>query len=167
MLAHDWLGSGLTFQVMICKVIANVDDCFFCFLKWCLRRWEVFSEWGQSRFIYLCPGVLCYAAKLYLLIYAFLSTWFVSHFISVDVNIFYNWMIINFVVLTWTRYWTKIDISVISDMWQHCNDMYSSSSEHYNDVIMSAIIYSTVYSGADQRKHLSSASLAFVRGIHQ
>ena len=28
------------------------------------------------------------------------------------------------------------------------------------------IVYSTVYSGADQRKHQSSASLAFVRGIH-
>ena len=29
------------------------------------------------------------------------------------------------------------------------------------------IAYSTVYSGADQRKHQSSASLAFVRGIHR
>ena len=47
---------------------------------------------------------------------------------------------------------------------------------HYNDVIMSAIasqiisltiVYSTVYSGANQRKHLSSASLAFLRGIHR
>ena len=46
----------------------------------------------------------------------------------------------------------------------------------YNNVIMSAmasqitnltIVYSTVYSGADQRKHQSSASLAFVRGIHR
>ena len=27
------------------------------------------------------------------------------------------------------------------------------------------IVYSTVYSGADERKHLNSASLAFVRGI--
>ena len=50
------------------------------------------------------------------------------------------------------------------------------SSCHYNDVIMSAmtsqiasltICYSTVYSCADQRKHQSSASLAFVRGIHR
>ena len=48
--------------------------------------------------------------------------------------------------------------------------------DHYNDVIMGAmasqitsltVIYSTVYSGADQRKHQSSASLAFVRGIHR
>ena len=29
------------------------------------------------------------------------------------------------------------------------------------------IVYSTVYSGTDQRKHGSSASLAFVRGIHR
>ena len=47
---------------------------------------------------------------------------------------------------------------------------------HYNDVVMGAIVsqitslaivYSAVYSGADQRKHQSSASLAFVRGIHR
>ena len=47
---------------------------------------------------------------------------------------------------------------------------------HYNDVIMSvmasqitslAIVYSTVYSGSDQRKHQSSASLAFLLGIHR
>ena len=29
------------------------------------------------------------------------------------------------------------------------------------------IVYSAVYSGTDQRKHQSSASLAFVRGIHR
>ena len=29
------------------------------------------------------------------------------------------------------------------------------------------IVYSTVYSDEDQRKHFSSASLAFVLGIHQ
>ena len=47
---------------------------------------------------------------------------------------------------------------------------------HNDDVIMGtiasqitslAIVYSTVHSGADQRKHQSSASLAFVRGIHR
>ena len=47
---------------------------------------------------------------------------------------------------------------------------------HYNDVTMDtmasqivslAIVYSTVYSGIDQRKHQSSASLASVRGIHR
>ena len=48
-------------------------------------------------------------------------------------------------------------------------------TNHYNDVIMSAItsqitsltiVYSTVYSGADQRKHQIPALLAFVWGIH-
>ena len=47
---------------------------------------------------------------------------------------------------------------------------------HYNDVIMGTmasqitsltIVYSNFYSGADQRKHQSSASLAFVWGIHR
>ena len=30
-----------------------------------------------------------------------------------------------------------------------------------------AIVYSAFYSGADQRKHQSAASLAYVRGIHR
>ena len=47
---------------------------------------------------------------------------------------------------------------------------------HYDDVIMGTIasqitsltsVYSTVYSGADQSKHQSSTSLAFVWGIHR
>ena len=47
---------------------------------------------------------------------------------------------------------------------------------HYNDVIMGTmasqidsltIVFSTVYSDADQRKNQSSASLAFMRGIHR
>ena len=47
---------------------------------------------------------------------------------------------------------------------------------HYNDVIMGAItshitslniVYSTVYSGADQRKNQHPASLAFAWGIHR
>ena len=51
-----------------------------------------------------------------------------------------------------------------------------SCAIHYNDVIMSpvasqitnlSIVYSTVYSDADHRKHQSSASLAIVRGIHR
>ena len=56
-------------------------------------------------------------------------------------------------------------------LWRQCNEL----KLHYNDVILSAmtfqitgvsIVCSIVCSGADQRKHKSSASLAFVRGIH-
>ena len=48
--------------------------------------------------------------------------------------------------------------------------------QHYDDVTMSGlasqitsltIVYSTIYPGADQRKHQTSASLALVRGIHR
>ena len=36
-----------------------------------------------------------------------------------------------------------------------------------SQITILTIVYSTVYSGADQRKHQSSALLAFVRGIHR
>ena len=62
----------------------------------------------------------------------------------------------------------------------YCNELTHTVNEiwkyHYNDVIMTTIasqitsltvVYSTVYSDADQRKHQSSASLAFVWGIHR
>ena len=63
-----------------------------------------------------------------------------------------------------TNFWIKFLIHV------------KISCQHYHDVIMGAIasqitsltiVYSTVYSGTDQRKHQSSASLAFVLGIHR
>ena len=50
------------------------------------------------------------------------------------------------------------------------------STCHYSDILVGemafqitslTIVYSTVYSGADQRKHQNSASLAFVYGIHR
>ena len=52
----------------------------------------------------------------------------------------------------------------------------ASTVAHYNDVIMGTIasqitsltiVYSTFYSDADHKKHQSSASLAFVRGLHR
>ena len=73
-------------------------------------------------------------------------------------------------------------------MWRHCNEPHNFCSwmldnnrilniiSHYSDVIMGVmayqitsltVVYSIVYSGADQRKHQSSASLAFERGIHR
>ena len=36
-----------------------------------------------------------------------------------------------------------------------------------SQITILTIVYWTVYSGADQRKHQSSASLAFVWGIHR
>ena len=56
-----------------------------------------------------------------------------------------------------------------------CTD-WASICWHYDDVIMTmlasqitslTVVYSIVYSGVNQRKHQSSASLAFVREIHR
>ena len=74
----------------------------------------------------------------------------------------------------------KYDTSTWSDIWflritDFRGDIRARSC-HINDVIMGEIasqitslttVYSTVYSDADQRKHQSSASQAFLRGIQR
>ena len=64
-----------------------------------------------------------------------------------------------------------VTLSCTCMVWLHHCTVY-----HYGEVIMGmmasqitslTIVYLTIYSGADQRKHQSSASLAFVRGIHR
>ena len=75
--------------------------------------------------------------------------------------------------------WTFAAISFYA--WANDAELYRCAVSliahlHYNDVITNAmasqitsltIVYSTVYSGTDQRKHQSSATLAFVRGIYR
>ena len=86
------------------------------------------------------------------------------------------------VEFTWTH-WTLAKGCVLTFMYTSTNTwscMLMSQQQphvrHYNDVIMGTIasqitslviVYLTVYSDADQRKHQISASLAFVRGIHR
>ena len=74
-----------------------------------------------------------------------------------------------------------IDLGRNEGVYSHLNVLITELTSksfacHYDDVIMSAIasqitsltiVYSIAYSDADQRKHQSSASLAFVRGIHR
>ena len=71
-----------------------------------------------------------------------------------------------FFLLAWTSYGSNRRGQA---PWRLCD-------AHYGGVIMGAIasqitsltiVYSTVYSEADQRKYQSSASLAFGRGIHR
>ena len=66
--------------------------------------------------------------------------------------------------------------SLITTLWYLCHHLKYMCVFHYSNVIMGTmasqitsitIVYSTVYSGADQREHQRSASLAFVRGIHR
>ena len=60
--------------------------------------------------------------------------------------------------------------------YESVHKIFSIQLRHYIDVIMGTIasqitsltiVYLTVYSDTDQRKHQSSASLAFVQGIHR
>ena len=64
------------------------------------------------------------------------------------------------------HHWFRLWLGGVKEYW----------GRHYIDVIMTtmasqitslAVVYPTVYSDADHRKHQSSASLAFVREIHR
>ena len=99
-----------------------------------------------------------------------------------------NLMLKKYVLLTWTistLYFSMLWVRVFVCVCMHlCALVLMPNSInltfchlfHYNDTITSAmapqitslkIVHSTVYSGADQRKHQSSASQAFVWGIHR
>ena len=81
----------------------------------------------------------------------------------------HTWQTMSGLHSTTSSFWIRVDSQTIPRSSETIN-------QHYNDVIMGAIasqitsltiVYSIVYSDADQRKHQSSASLAFVRGIHR
>ena len=101
-----------------------------------------------------------------------------------------SWHVQNIVVIG--RVYSKLEHSEFSSNFEFDRNMLSGTgawwhkelrhqqtlygSFHYIDVIMTTmasqitsltVVYSTVYSGADQRKQQSSASLAFVWGIHR
>ena len=70
-------------------------------------------------------------------------------------------------------------VKMLEYLAKSCVSYYQTNEtriKHYDDVIMDTIasqitsltiVYSIVYSGTDHRNHQSSASLAFVRGIHR
>ena len=74
-----------------------------------------------------------------------------------------------------TNFWKACICSVCVSLAKKCLAK-EIRLHHYNDVTMSTIasqitsltiVYSAIYSDADERKHQSSTSLAFVRGIHR
>ena len=76
----------------------------------------------------------------------------------------------------WSLLLNICDVKATGKTYGRVFDTISQTAAMHYDVIMGAmasqitsltIVYSTVYSGADQRKHQSSTSLAFVRGIHR
>ena len=85
------------------------------------------------------------------------------------------WMLIECLL---NAYWNGTQPRMV-----HCTPVFNitvlsiaAAEYHYDDIIMGVIasqitsltiVYSTVYSDADRRKHQSSAALAFVWGIHR
>ena len=78
--------------------------------------------------------------------------------------------------INYRRVWETRWMAITMPTYPTWPDTDSMTLWHYNDIIMTTIAsqitsltvaYSTLYSDADQRKHQSSASLAFVWGIHR
>ena len=79
-------------------------------------------------------------------------------------------------VAIWRQWVTAIENWAPIPYMNFISGSFQLINSYYNNVIISAkapqisglmVIFSTVYSDADQRKYQSSASLAFVRGIHR
>ena len=79
-------------------------------------------------------------------------------------------------VAIWRQWVTVIENRAPIPYMNFISGSFRLINSYYNNVIMSAmapqisglmVLFSTVYSDADQRKYQSSASLAFVRGIHR
>ena len=80
-------------------------------------------------------------------------------------------------ILSWLIYHSSLWCwLIINETTPHLAKGSLTGNVHYNDVLTMAmasqitgvsIVCSTVCSGADQRKHQSSTSLAFVGGIHR
>ena len=49
-------------------------------------------------------------------------------------------------------------------MWHHCDVIMSTMASQITSL---TIVYSSIHSGRDKKNHQSSASLAFVRGVHR
>ena len=132
------------------------------FLQWMVRllRWILYDIINTNSFIWSLPINVCFIIDIQL--------WFIFSFQISIWAIFYQFH-------NWNKYINEKLICIISVLYLlllHASD----AVKHYNDVIMTmmasqitslTVVYSTFYSNADQRKHQSSASLAFVWGFHR
>ena len=138
----------------------------------------------------LCFGFEDLYNALYMQMYLFFKTEGLSISKLAAMNEYFNQVLINrlymplscdaFVVFSCVTYQLQYPVNL--NLYIHMASEISAilgdglSHTHYGDLIMGAmasqitsvsIVYSTLHSGADQRKHQSSASLAFVWGIYR
>ena len=76
-------------------------------------------------------------------------------------KIFFNFVKACVICFDLRSYWTSVKTVEIT----HCTDVIMITMA--SQITSLTVIYSTVYSDADQRKHQSSASLTFVWGINR
>ena len=90
--------------------------------------------------------------------------------------LYFNRIPYNSIKLIFIKHIFEYHFSYLADDYGLFGSFIQGIPHHYTDVIMGTIapqiisltiVYSTVYSDADQRKYQSSASLAFVREIHR
>ena len=96
---------------------------------------------------------------------------------SLDHHCFRQWLVTNSASITRTIVdFMSIGTKPQGNSTQNTGVFFQEIAVHYCDVIMGTMaslitsltsVYSTVHWGADQRKHQSSASLAFVRRSHR
>ena len=84
-----------------------------------------------------------------------------------DIAVFAGTVMSKFTSHTWFQIYDVLRHLLVPCKTDLC--LYAILQWHYNgrDDTSLTIVYLTVYSGADQRKHQSSTSLAFERGIHR
>ena len=124
-----------------------------------------------------CDSLMIFGTPYRALLYSWMPTEFTN--CSQDSDNYILWS--EYILLIYSKYqWEFFRLGYFALWYQSVlvllRCVTAIASGHYNDVIMSAIasqitsltiIYLSVYSGADQRKHQSSASLTLVRGIHR
>ena len=119
-----------------------------------------------------------------------LKVWILQHFINTGSTEYFVQLRMGSWVISFNPEKYVQDRQQLDEIWKIAMRLYNQTYDcwwavtqhltvigyHYIDVIMTTIAsqitsltfaYSIVYSEADQRKHQSSASLAFVRGIHR
>ena len=153
---------------------------------WPPTKWPKFSRWQLHAHIQYIPrnmhtvcALLCFVVVIHWLIFPYpsgLLHWHCGNLTIAPVPAKQPWwiwintsceFIMNDCITTTKQSTTKPCAYFLG---------YTVSLEHYDDVIMTmlasritslTVVYSIVYSGVNQRKHQSSASLAFVREIHR
>ena len=147
------------------------------------------NHWWTYWFITSISSYLyTYTLYIWLLIDEYmwnLHIWYLhsyTHILYLTVHLVYWYDAALLPYLDLYKYTFKLFCTIITPCWNRLTLIWTPGLitqepvVHYNDFIMGTkasqitsltIVYSTIYSVADHRKHQSSTSLAFVQGIHR